>query len=76
MCYLIPSLLDIYYIPLPNLNSDDVVMSRENLKFSLTSFCKRRGVIVFQLEALMCYLILSLLHNYTFCYQFITLMMS
>jgi hypothetical protein len=32
------------YIPLPNLNSDDVVMSRENLKFSLTHFCKRQGV--------------------------------
>jgi hypothetical protein len=30
---------------------------------------------VFQLEALMCYLIPSLLDKYTFRYQFITLMM-
>jgi hypothetical protein len=33
------------YILLTNLNSDDVVMSRGNLKFSLTPFCKRWGVI-------------------------------
>jgi hypothetical protein len=32
------------YILLTNLNFDDVVMLRENLKFSLTPFCKRRSV--------------------------------
>jgi hypothetical protein len=32
------------YIPLPNLNSNDVVMLRENLKFSLTPLYKRHGV--------------------------------
>jgi hypothetical protein len=31
-------------IPLPIYNSDDIVMSREKSKFSLTPFCKRRGV--------------------------------
>jgi hypothetical protein len=33
-------------IPLPNLNYDDTIMSRENSKFSLTSFCKRQGVTI------------------------------
>jgi hypothetical protein len=32
------------YIMLPNLNSNDVIMSCRNSKFSLTPFCKRRGV--------------------------------
>jgi len=37
------------YIPLLIYNSDDVVMSRENRKFSLTHLCKRRGVTISQL---------------------------
>jgi len=41
------------YIPLPNLNSDDVVMSREKFKFSLTPFCKRQGVTIPQILSLL-----------------------
>jgi hypothetical protein len=32
------------YIPLPNLNSDDVIVSRENSKILFTSFCKSRAL--------------------------------
>jgi hypothetical protein len=45
MCY-IPKFLQKKYFPLPNLNFDDVVMSRGNLKFSLTPFCKRWDVTI------------------------------
>jgi hypothetical protein len=43
MCY-IPKFLRKKYIPLLNLNSDDVVMSRGNRNFLLTHICKRRDV--------------------------------
>jgi hypothetical protein len=49
MCYLFPCLLKKYiyiyiYIMLPIHNSDDVVMSRRNLKFSLMLFVKTRAL--------------------------------
>jgi hypothetical protein len=43
MCYIAKFLKNKYFL-LPNLNSDDVVMSSRNLKFSLMPFCKRRGI--------------------------------
>jgi hypothetical protein len=43
MCY-IPKFLRKKYILLPNLNFDDVITSRENRKFSLMPFYKRRDV--------------------------------
>jgi hypothetical protein len=39
-----------YYIP-KSLRKKYVVMLRENLKFSLTPFCKRQGVIESKSEA-------------------------
>jgi hypothetical protein len=45
MCY-IPKSLRKKYFSLPNLNSNDFVMSHGNRKFSLMHFCKRRGITI------------------------------